>query len=827
MEHLASGGARVVGGSVAAIATHRVAEPRERGTDLMQEAGARPHLDERYAVAVGQRLPAQDRPARASRHRTDAVAHDGHARRTMPGHGEIDFERSLPRQPPDHECAIALVDPVLAERGPQPEPRRLLGRDQQHAGGIDIQAVDDAAAQSPLADAGQLGPPGHQRVQQRPPFVLAQRMHRLPGRLVDRDPAGPLGPHDQRGLRLRPHAPGVRRGKAGDLDPLAGRDGARLVAIAERAGIELDAAAREQRPHRRPAHAEAGGQHPVEAHAGLGFRHGERGPPLRPLDVRFDVHVRQGSLRRLPRLRASAIVPKPTPPDASALRIQILDTTLRDGEQTPDVAYTPAEKLQLARMLLSEVRVDRIEIAQTRVSEGERQAARRIAAWARRAGMIRRVEIMGYVDGELSIEWIAGVGGKVMNLLAKGSEKHCREQLRLSPEQHRRRVEATIRAAHQAKIHVNVYLEDWSNGVRESFDYVFAMVQMLQTLPIQRLYLPDTLGICQPEDVTRWVDLMAATWPDLHFEFHGHNDYGLATANCLAAVRAGARGVHTSVNGMGERAGNTRLAEVVAALHDHTRHRVGVDETKLASISRLVETFSGKPVAANAPIVGRDVFTQTGGIHADGDAKGDLYASDLIPARFGRLRQYALGKLSGKASLAHNLRALGIELSDAERSLVLARIVELGDRKSEIGPADLPYIIADVLGRPEQRPVRIESYRVLVSSRGLPEAEVEVSVRGERAAAKSGGDGGYDAFMRALGKAVKPFGLTLPKLVDYQVRIPPGGRSSALVQTVITWQGAGATESSYSTLAVDPDQLAAAVLATEKMLNALAMRARK
>ena len=520
-------------------------------------------------------------------------------------------------------------------------------------------------------------------------------------------------------------------------------------------------------------------------------------------------------------------MPKTTPPDAALPRVQIMDTTLRDGEQTPDVAYTPAEKLQLGRMLLSEVRVDRIEIAQTRVSEGERQAARRIAGWARRAGMIRRVEIMGYVDGALSVEWIQGVGGKVLNLLTKGSEKHCREQLRQSPEQHRRRIEETIRTAHAARIQVNVYLEDWSNGVRESFDYVFAMVQALRTLPIQRIYLPDTLGICQPEDVTRWVGLMTATWPDLHFEFHGHNDYGLATANCLAAVRAGARGVHTSVNGMGERAGNTRLAEVVAALHDHTRHRSGVDETKLSTVSRLVETFSGKPVAANAPIVGRDVFTQTGGIHADGDAKGDLYASALMPARFGRARQYALGKLSGKASLVHNLRSLGIELSDAERNLVLARIVELGDKKREVGPADLPYIIADVLGRPEQRPVRIESYRVLVSSNGLPEAEVEVSVRGESAAAKAGGDGGYDAFMRALGKAVKPFGLTLPRLVDYQVRIPPGGRSSALVQTVITWQGADDANATYSTLAVDSDQLAAAVLATEKMLNAVATRTRK
>ncbi len=165
-----------------------------------------------------------------------------------------------------------------------------------------------------------------------------------------------------------------------------------------------------------------------------------------------------------------------------------------------------------------------------------------------------------------------------------------------------------------------------------------------------------------PQDVTRYVELMVSTWPDVRFEFHAHNDYGLAAANVLASVRAGAKGVHTSVNGLGERTGNARLAESVAAIHDHTPYRTGVREKRLASLSRLVETFSGKDVAANTPIVGRDVFTQTAGIHADGDAKGDLYASRLAPARFGQRRRYALGKLSGKASLDHNLKALGIEL---------------------------------------------------------------------------------------------------------------------------------------------------------------------
>ena len=518
-------------------------------------------------------------------------------------------------------------------------------------------------------------------------------------------------------------------------------------------------------------------------------------------------------------------------PRIDAPQIAIMDTTLRDGEQTPNVSYTPAEKLQLARMLLVEAEVDRIEIASTRVSSGELESAQKITKWARKARQIQRVEMLGYCDGKKSVDWICGAGGKVMNLLTKGSERHCIEQLGLTPEEHRERIAATIRYARKKRLTVNVYLEDWSSGVRDSFDYVFAMVQELRELRVARVFLADTLGIFAPADVTRFVGLMTATWPAVDFEYHGHNDYGLATANCLAAIHAGARGVHTSVNGMGERAGNTSLAEVVSAIHDHSAVRTSIVEDRLTAVSSLVETFSGKELAANTPIVGRDVYTQTAGIHADGDAKGDLYATRLAPKRFGGARRYALGKLSGKASLDHNLADLGIELRSSERDLVLERIVDLGDRKHIVTPEDLPYLIADVLKTPGDQLVKIDSYRVDVASGEPPKAQVALAYRGVVEKAEATGGGGYDAFMNALKKAAKALSIDVPILADYRVRIPPGGRTGALVETTVTWlpsdgsaTGRKTPGTTFTTLGVDSDQLAAAIIATEKMLNAVVTR---
>jgi len=233
-------------------------------------------------------------------------------------------------------------------------------------------------------------------------------------------------------------------------------------------------------------------------------------------------------------------------------KVLILDTTLRDGEQTSGVSFTETEKLSLAKILLEEVKVDRLEITSARVSEGEKRAALRILNWAKGTDHLKKIEILGFVDQHESVKWIQEVGGKVMNLLAKGSVKHLTGQLRKTPEEHIESLIDTIEYANTLDIQVNLYLEDWSNGMIQSRDYVFQLMDTLEDQPILRFMLPDTLGILQPSETALFVSEMTHRYPKLKFDFHAHNDYDLSIANVLEAVKAGASCIHVTVNGLGE-----------------------------------------------------------------------------------------------------------------------------------------------------------------------------------------------------------------------------------------------------------------------------------
>ncbi len=500
--------------------------------------------------------------------------------------------------------------------------------------------------------------------------------------------------------------------------------------------------------------------------------------------------------------------------------IEIMDTTLRDGEQTSGISFSASEKLTIARLLIEELEVDRIEIASARVSKGEFEAVQQIMEWAVQNQYTDRIEILTFVDGGKSIQWMLDTGAKVQNLLTKGSLNHLTYQLKKTPEQHFSDIANVIALAQKENIATNVYLEDWSNGMRNSPEYVYQFLDFLATQPIKRVLLPDTLGVLIPSEAYMHLSALRAKYPTMHFDFHAHNDYDLGVANALEGIKAGVNGLHLTMNGMGERAGNAPLASVVAVINDFMPDvHINVKESALYKVSKLVETFSGFKIPANKPVVGDNVFTQTAGIHADGDNKHNLYFNDLMPERFGRKRKYALGKTSGKANIEKNLQELGLKLSPEDIKKVTQKIIKLGDKKEVVTQDDLPYIISDVLDTKAYSNgigIKIKSY-ALNHAKGLkPSATVAIKIGDEVIEQHAQGDGQYDAFVNALRKVYQQKNKTLPSLIDYAVRIPPGSNSDALCETVITWK---TDTKEFTTRGLDSDQTVSAIKATEKMLN--------
>ncbi len=500
----------------------------------------------------------------------------------------------------------------------------------------------------------------------------------------------------------------------------------------------------------------------------------------------------------------------------SKRHIQLLDTTLRDGEQTRDVSFTPEEKINIAKALLEKLGIDRIEIASATVSEGEKAAVTSVNQWAADKGFASRVEILGFVDHKRSVDWICDTEGHTVNLLTKGSELHCQRQLRKSLDEHLVDIHRTIDYALSRQLTVNLYLEDWSNGYRNSPEYVFKMMNDLQNSGVNHFLLPDTLGVMGPEEVFTSISDMISRYPDCAFDFHPHNDYGLATANVMAAVKAGIDAIHCTINCLGERAGNASLAEVAVVLKDKMGMDLSINEQHIIDLSTMVENFSGKWVSSNTPVVGKDVFTQTAGIHADGDQKGGLYESELGPARFDRKRSYALGKMSGKASLQKNLEALDMSLSEEAQKKVLKRIVELGDSKQTITPDDLPFIIAEVMESMDYKHVQLLDCSISSSLNEESTVSIKVEMDDGVHEASGSGNGGFDAFINAINKIMKQKDYSLPKLNDYEIRIPRGGETNALTECIITWQANG---KNLRTRGVHANQVYAAVHAALRVIN--------
>ena len=265
------------------------------------------------------------------------------------------------------------------------------------------------------------------------------------------------------------------------------------------------------------------------------------------------------------------------------------------------------------------------------------------------------------------------------------------------------------------------------------------------------------------------------------------------------------------------RAGNAPLASVLAVIEDQLNLHSQVCLSKSYQISKIIETYSGIRIASNRPITGDFAFTQVAGIHADGDLKHNLYCSELSPERFGRTRAYALGKTSGKSNIIKNLELMGMDWDEKLIQKLTDKVVEMGDKKEPVTQDELPYIVAELLNNGiEDQPVKLLNYSLTAAKGMRPVVTVQMDIEGTVYEENAAGDGQYHAFTLAVDRIFKRLQQPVPDLVDYVVVIPPGGRTDAYVQTIITWKWEGQL---FRTRALDVDQTVAAIKATLKMLN--------
>ncbi|MFA4935144.1 MAG: (R)-citramalate synthase [Candidatus Methanoperedens sp.] len=459
--------------------------------------------------------------------------------------------------------------------------------------------------------------------------------------------------------------------------------------------------------------------------------------------------------------------------------MKILDTTLRDGEQTPGVSLTTENKLLIARKIDS-LGVDIIEAGSAITSEGERASIKKIAAEGLNA------EICSYCRiRKEDIDAAIGCDVESIHLVVPVSDLHIREKLKKDRETV---LGLAVEMTEYAKSHGLIVELSGEDASRADLDYLKSVYNAGIDAGADRLCFCDTVGILTPErtyDI--FSDLSQLRAP---LSVHCHNDFGMATANTVSALRAGAKEAHVTINGIGERAGNTSLEEVVMVLYSLYKHKTKIDIKGLYTTSRLVSRLSGIPVAPNKAIVGGNAFTHEAGIHVHGLLANTATYEPITPELVGRERRIVLGKHAGRSSVVLALKEFGISANEKQIDDIVARMKELGDKGKRVTDADLQTIAEIVLGIYQEAKVKLEELTVVAGNTVMPTASIRLKVNGNHVVEAGVGTGPVDAAINALKKAVS--GVADVQLDEYHVDAITGG-TDALVEVWVKLSKGGRT----------------------------------
>lgn len=452
--------------------------------------------------------------------------------------------------------------------------------------------------------------------------------------------------------------------------------------------------------------------------------------------------------------------------------VRILDTTLRDGEQTPGVSLTPEQKLQIARQL-DLLGVDIIEAGTAIISEGEQRAIKAIANEGLRAEISSFARLLkGDID--------AGIDCDVdtINLVAPVSDNHIKKKLKTDRETLKAKTIEMVEYVKGHGLKVEISSEDAS---RADMGFLKSFFNELAPL-VDRLCFCDTVGVLYPERTREIFESLCEV--ETPVAVHCHNDFGLGTANTITAILAGAQVAHVTVNGMGERAGNASLEEVVTSLELLYGIKTAIVKEKLYETSRLVRQLTKMPIAPNKPLMGDNAFTHESGMHVHGTIADPSLYEPIDPAIIGRKRRFAFGKHTGRASVKMALDEMGIVTDEEQTMKILTKVKELGDKGKLVTDSDFQAIVEDVLRIEREEKIKLVDLSVVCGMRVYPTASIRLVIDGEDVIEAGVGVGPVDAAISALRKALSRRKMNDIRLEEYHVDAITGG-TDALVNVVV------------------------------------------